>query len=119
MPLPQPIDGYIHAAMAHAQLECVDGGAVAATVPEAFGVVALGTDERDCLDDLYARLAEWVCGALADGEALPVIDGINPNDIDSQTREACRALYPAGTSGAFFENEEQLEVALARWEKGH
>ncbi len=118
MPLPQPLDAYVHAVMAHAQLECVEGGAVAATVPEAFGVVALAADERACLDELYVRLAEWVCGALTGGEELPVIDGVDPNHVDAGTLKLSRALYPATVTGEFFENEEQFEAALTRWEKG-
>lgn len=116
--LPRLIDAYVHAAMSHAQLECVEGGAVAATVPQAFGVVALAANERDCLDELITRLAEWVCGALADGEALPIIDGVDPNRAAAETIEFCRALYPARAANEFFESEEQFEAALTRWESG-
>jgi len=93
-PRSRVVDAYIRAAMKHAFLEPVDGGAVAATVPEAFGVVALGATEQDCLDDLHARLEDWVCASLSKGDELPVIGGI---DLGRGDRQAL-AAYAASRS---------------------
>lgn len=116
-PRPGVIDAYIRAVMKHAFLEPVDGGAVAATVPQAFGVVALGGTEQDCLDDLRMRLEDWVCASLSKGDELPVIDDIDLGHADRQSLAAYLASRSTPTAGEFFENEQEFEAALARWEK--
>jgi predicted RNase H-like HicB family nuclease len=110
------VDAYIRAAMTHALIELVDD-AVAATVPEAFGVVAFGATKQDCLDDLYARLEEWVCAGVANGEELPIIEGIEFSFADRRALAAYHAPSRTTTDSDFFENEQEFEAALSRWEQ--
>ena len=110
------IEAYIHALMKRAQLECTDG-VLAATIPDAFGIVAMGATEQTCLDDLRSRLEDWVRGSLAEGETLPVIDGLDLNHMEAPA-QATQQAPPAGTRDQrFFEGEAQLETALSRWER--
>ncbi|HLZ70033.1 MAG TPA: hypothetical protein VKV26_09030 [Dehalococcoidia bacterium] len=116
LPHPAVIDAYIRAAMQHARLECVDD-VVAATVPEAFGLVALGATEQDCLDDLRAQLEDWVRGSLADGETLPVIDGIALSPENIQPPGAQHTPTAPTRPKRYFEDEAQLQAVLSRWER--
>lgn len=116
MPRPAVIDAYIRAAIQHARLECVDG-VIAATIPEAFGLVAMGATEQACLDDLRARLEDWVQGSLAEGEALPAIDGIVLDRTNVRASSAERAAGADSRGRRFFKDEAQLQAALSRWER--
>jgi predicted RNase H-like HicB family nuclease len=113
MALPTIVDNYVCAAMKHAFLERVDD-AFAATVPEAFGVVALAATEQDCLADLRARLEDWVCVSRSNGFALPVIEGIDLNSVEGLPPSLSDHGNPRGASRQVFENEHEFEAALDR-----
>lgn len=116
MPLPTVVETYIQAAMKCASFEHIDG-IVAATVPGAFGVMAFGATKRDCLDDLRARLEEWVAVSLADGIALPAFGGISFSGADKEALTESNHRRLEATGRASFASEEEFLAALARWDQ--
>lgn len=92
MPLITIVEDYVLAAMRRAVFERLEGGTIAATVPEAFGVVAFGGDGRECLGNLYERLADWALVSLERGYELPVLDDI---DLNSEMRRILNLSHGA------------------------
>ena len=117
MRLPTIVNAYIHAAMKRALVERLDDGTLAATIPEAFGVVAFGTDQLELGADLYARLEDWVGVSRSKGYILPVIDDIDLNSEDGQALAAYHKADPTPIANEIFENEQEFEAALDRWAK--
>ncbi len=117
MPVRSVIEAYITAVMEHALFDPIDNG-VAATVPEAFGVVGIGADCLKSASNLRERLEVWVAVCLANGRKLPVVD-----DIDFAT-ESTQNLVPnqpeprVQTESTFFRNAEEFDAALQEERRG-
>jgi hypothetical protein len=80
--------------------------------------VALDPTEQDCFDDLHVRLEDWVCASLSKGDVLHVIDGIDLKRADTKAFVAYHASRSRRAAGEFFDDEDEFEAALGRWERG-
>ena len=113
MQLVTVVEEYVHALIKRAEVESTDGGVVA-TVLEAPGVVAVGTTRLECILDLYRRLEDWIAISLSRHVLLPVVEGLGLNS------ERARGLIAdhvcESPEGEFFESEQELEAAFARWD---
>ena len=108
------VQDYVWALVKRAQIERLEEGGVAATVPEAPGVVASGDDLRECVDDLIKRLESWVNVGLEKRWRLPVVDDI---DLNSEQGQALAAWHPGAARpirGEFYANEAELKAAFDR-----
>lgn len=106
------VQDYIHAAARHAVPERLTDGTIAATVPECPGVAAFGADLRECGDNLYARLENWVAKSLAKGQSLPIIDGIDLNSEEARALVSGRRGGSTLAARMVFRNEQEFEAAL-------
>lgn len=115
MPLLTVVEHYVVAAWQRGVVEQQDDGTFAAYVPECPGVLAFGADVHACAGDLFDRLLDWVRVSLANGNALPIIDGI---DLNSDAGKILASYHPMGGSSAsdenFYEDEDELNAAFAR-----
>lgn len=66
--------------MAGARFEGLEDGSLAGTIEQCPGVVAFGTDELSCEQELRSTLEDWVLLGLKLRHPLPVIEGINLNE---------------------------------------
>ena len=117
MPLLSIVEDYVVAAMKHAEVEWLDNGMLAATVPECFGVVATGVDVHACAVNLYARLEDWARVSLERGHSLPVIDGIDLSTDPGRILATYHGGQPEPLRGEFLRDETELQAAFDRWEK--
>jgi hypothetical protein len=69
--------------------------------------------EHDCARDLFDRLLDWVKVSLANGNVLPIIDGI---DMNSDAGKILVSYQHIGSSTASGQNfyEDELNAAFAR-----
>jgi hypothetical protein len=114
MKLLTPAERLIVAALERAEVEQVEDGTLAATIPECSGVVAFGADVHERAKALYAGLEDWVRVSLDKGNPLPVISGIDLNREASWILTTYRPRSDSRPRGEFFANEEELEAAFAR-----
>lgn len=107
------VEDYVYALMRQAQAEVLEDGAVVATVTDAPGVVASGSDVHECSADLYVRLEDWVKVRIQRGYHLPAVGAINPNCPEwralAQYRDGELKPFPEH----YYANEEELEAAFA------
>ena len=71
------VEGYIYAALQHAEVERMEDGTLVATVPELPGIIAFGADQHECSKELYRLIEESLRIWLRKGYDAPVIDGID------------------------------------------
>lgn len=107
------VEDYVLAALKHAVPEELEDGTIAATVPDAPGVIAFGADRHDCARDLFGRIEDWVRVSLTYGYQLPVLDGIDLNAESSSILATYGQSRNHTEQSAFFENEEDLFSAFA------
>ncbi|MEP7234220.1 MAG: type II toxin-antitoxin system HicB family antitoxin [Ignavibacteriota bacterium] len=74
---------YFEAAMATAEYEKYDDSTVGGRVRECSGVLGFGNSLEECKTDLRSALEGWVLLGIHQGHELPVIGGINLNEIPS------------------------------------
>ena len=117
MPLLTIVEDYVCAVAKHAEVEQLEDGTIAATVPECFGIVALGADVHECWVNLCARLEDWVRVSLASGYELPVVEGIDLKSDADHILATFRdgAVPPANRE--FFGDEGAFQAALDRWDR--
>ena len=72
---------YFDAAMATAEYETYDDGTVGGRVAACSGVLGFGNSLDEAKTDLRSALEGWVLLGIRRGHTLPVIDGINLNEI--------------------------------------
>jgi predicted RNase H-like HicB family nuclease len=115
VPLLTIVEHYVVAAWKRGVLEPQEDGTFAAYVPECPGVIAFGADVHECARDLFDRLLDWVKVSLANGNALPIIDGI---DMNSDAGKILASYHHVGGSTAsgedFYEDEDELYAAFAQ-----
>jgi hypothetical protein len=103
--------------MKHPELEALENGMIGATVPDRFGVVAIGTDAPDRSANLYARLEDWIRVSLDHGHRLPVINGIDLNAGAARVLVTYHGGSPDSLSSEFLGDEAGLHAAFERWEQ--
>jgi len=107
------VEDYVYALLGQAQAEKLEDGAVVATVPNAPGVVASGSDVQECSADLYARLEDWVKARIQRGYHLPVLAGIDLNSSEARALVQYHDGDPKPLPEHYYANEDELEVAFA------
>jgi predicted RNase H-like HicB family nuclease len=111
------VEDYVMAAMRRAELEPMENGVVGATVPDCFGVVAVGADIHECSANLYARLEDWVRVSLERGYQLPVIDGIDLNTDAARVLATYHGGRQRPSAGEFLCDESELQAAFEQWDE--
>jgi predicted RNase H-like HicB family nuclease len=76
-----PLSNYINQALALAVYQKLHGRTFSGKIPVCEGVVASGADLHDCREGLRAALEAWIVVQFKLGRALPVIAGIDLNNI--------------------------------------
>ena len=72
---------YFDAAMTTAEYETYEDGTVGARVRACSGVLGFGNNLEECKADLRSALEGWVLLGMRRGHTLPVVDGIDLNEI--------------------------------------
>ena len=67
--------------MHRAEYEKLEDGTYYAAVPGLQGVYADATSLEACRDELQSALEDWILFGLANGFAIPPIDGIDLNAV--------------------------------------
>ena len=72
---------YMENVLAVAIYDKLEDGTYAGRIPSCKGVVAFGETLRACEDELRSTLEDWVLVGLKLGHRLPVIAGIDLNEV--------------------------------------
>jgi predicted RNase H-like HicB family nuclease len=70
---------YVGKGMAQAVYDKLEDGTFAGKIPSCKGVIGFGKTLRECEDELYSTLEDWILVGLKLGHSLPVIGGIDLN----------------------------------------
>jgi predicted RNase H-like HicB family nuclease len=70
---------YVEAALTHAVVEKLEDGCYGGRIPGCDGVIAFGSTQRECQDNLRSTLEDWILLGLKLGHPLPVIAEIDLN----------------------------------------
>jgi predicted RNase H-like HicB family nuclease len=73
------LSDYLAAAIARSKFEKLRDGSYSGSIPQCPGVVAFGSNQADCGDELRSTLEDWLLLGLKLGHPLPVIDDIDLN----------------------------------------
>ena len=73
------LSDYVEEAMARALYDKLEDGTFAGRIPACTGVVAFGSDLRECEQELRSTLEDWILVGLKLKHRLPVIAGIDLN----------------------------------------
>ena len=63
---------YVDHLMAQDVYEKLDDGTYSGRIPQCVGVIAFGTTLRECEDELYSTLEDWILMGIKLGQPLPV-----------------------------------------------
>jgi predicted RNase H-like HicB family nuclease len=74
---------YFEAAMRTAEYETYEVGTVGGRVRACSGVLGFGNSLEECKINLRSALEGWVLLGIHHGHELPVIEGVNLNEIHS------------------------------------
>lgn len=75
------LTAYIHAAMRQTQYEILDDGTYYGEIPDFQGVYANAETLESCREELQEFLEGWIILGLRLGHSLPVVDGIQLDDV--------------------------------------
>jgi predicted RNase H-like HicB family nuclease len=75
------LSDYIRFAMQKATYDTLEDESVAGKIAVCDGVLAFGNNHEDCKQHLQAALEGWLVVRLSLGHTLPVINGINLNNV--------------------------------------
>jgi predicted RNase H-like HicB family nuclease len=76
-----PLTAYIEAALALANYDKLEDGTFAGEIPKLEGIAAFGKTLRECEGELRSTLEDWILVGLRLGHELPVIAGIDLNQV--------------------------------------
>ena len=76
-----PFTEYIEAAMRRASYDKLDEKRFYGEIADCPGVYATGLSLVECQDELRSVLEGWILVSIKSGGTLPVIDGINLNEV--------------------------------------
>jgi predicted RNase H-like HicB family nuclease len=76
-----PLTAYIEAALEIALYDKLDDGSFAGEIPGLSGVVAFGPSLKHCERELRSVLEDWILVGLRLGHPLPVLAGIDLNNV--------------------------------------
>ena len=72
---------YIRKAMGEAVYEKLEDGTYSGEIPECPGTIAFGQTLQECQSKLESALEGWVLVKIRHGDDLPVIAGIDLNEM--------------------------------------
>jgi predicted RNase H-like HicB family nuclease len=75
------LSDYIRFAMQKAEYETLEDESIAGKITVCDGVHAFGNNHEDCKHHLQAALEGWLVVRLTLGHTLPIINGINLNNV--------------------------------------
>jgi predicted RNase H-like HicB family nuclease len=75
------LSDYIRFAMRKAEYKTLEDNSIAGKIAVCEGVIAFGAHQEDCKQHLQAALEGWLVVRLTLGHTLPVINGINLNNV--------------------------------------
>ena len=78
---PGILSSYVAEAMGQACYDKLEDGSFAGRIPVCPGVVAFAASLRDCEVELQSVLEDWIWLGLKLGHPLPVIDGMDLNQV--------------------------------------
>jgi predicted RNase H-like HicB family nuclease len=84
------ISDYIEGALERAVYDKLEDGSFSGRIPLCTGVIAFGSNLRDCESELRSTLEDWIFVGLKMNHELPVIEGIDLNK--EPTRDAVGTL---------------------------
>jgi predicted RNase H-like HicB family nuclease len=70
---------YVQSAMKRAVFEELEGHSYGGRIPDCTGVIAFGSTQQECREELASTLEDWILLGLKLGHLLPVIDEIDLN----------------------------------------
>ena len=70
------IRSYLDNALRRARYTQLEDGTYCAEVPSLRGVIATGTTVEACREDLESVIEEWILVRVANGLAVPTLDGV-------------------------------------------
>jgi predicted RNase H-like HicB family nuclease len=76
-----PLTAYIEAALENASYDKLADGSFAGEIPGLAGVVAFGPTLKHCERELHSVLEDWILVGLRLGHRLPVLAGIDLNNV--------------------------------------
>jgi predicted RNase H-like HicB family nuclease len=77
------LSDYIEQSMQNAEYDKLDDGTFAGRIPGCDGVIAFAPTLRACEDELRSTLEDWLLIGLKLGHRLPVVGGLNLNQVPS------------------------------------
>ncbi len=83
-----PLTAYIDAAMELAHYDKLADHTYSGHIPKLKGVVALGSNLRECEQELRSTLEDWLLVGLRLGHKIPVLAGIDLNRVKHGRLEA-------------------------------
>ncbi len=72
---------YINKAMSKAEYDKLEDGTFFGKIPECPGVLAFGKTLFECQNELRSVLEGWLIVKIRHGDILPVIDGLDINNL--------------------------------------
>ena len=86
---------YVDQALALAVYDKLDDGTFSGRIPACKGVSASGTALLECQDELRSTLENWILSGLKTGHSLPVLGGINLNQVPPRDYRDSIVAVPA------------------------
>ncbi|MDZ7290884.1 MAG: type II toxin-antitoxin system HicB family antitoxin [candidate division KSB1 bacterium] len=68
---------YLNQAMAQAGYDKLEDGSYAGRIPSCKGVLAFGVTLRECEEELWSTLEDWIWLGLKLGHSFPVLGSID------------------------------------------
>jgi predicted RNase H-like HicB family nuclease len=75
------LSDYVEKALAVAEYDKLEDGTFGGRIPSCPGVVAFGATLRACEEALHSTLEDWILLGLKLRHPLPVVGGIDLNDV--------------------------------------
>jgi predicted RNase H-like HicB family nuclease len=76
-----PLTAYIEGALEMARYDKLEDGSFSGEIPKLKGIIAFAESLRECENELRSTLEDWILVGLRLGHKLPVIGGIDLNQV--------------------------------------
>ncbi len=76
-----PLTAYIEAALEMARYDKLEDGSFSGEIAKLKGIIAFAKSLRECENELRSTLEDWILVGLRLGHKLPVIGGIDLNQV--------------------------------------
>jgi predicted RNase H-like HicB family nuclease len=75
------LSDYLDRALSLAEYDKLEDGSFSGRIPECKGVIAFGSNLRECEQELRSTLEDWVLVGLKLGHELPLLGNLNLNTV--------------------------------------